>query len=392
MGKLPAVCGVHACTSPRNRQRGSAAVFALQATAKARRDECARIGKKSVGSTAFYGAEATAASCPGMPTIGETDGTNSQRDLPSPPLIEVGPNKMHLNSLVLALATTLLGAASAASDLPVIFFHGVFGNAADGDNIVANLTADGRTAASLSFCDDSCSIEALVAQVPLAVAAVREVVANNSAFDDGYMIVAHSQGGAVARAVIEEMDDHQVKRFISMAGLQNGIFTGPNEAASSAAAGSAFLTLLVPEEVFNYTQYAAEDFYGKLQRDFTVFSLENPGTQYEYSQFNVARSPQFGSSACLFDQHRRKTNFLKLEAAHFFASPDDGVIMPWQSSHFGRYSEVATLEEIETNFADFTIVDMTETLEYTADTFGLRTLDERGGLHLHTASNVTHVC
>ncbi|RLN46526.1 hypothetical protein BBJ28_00013851 [Nothophytophthora sp. Chile5] len=321
---------------------------------------------------------------------------------------------MHLNplALALALAATLLG-ASAASDLPVIFFHGVFGNTADGDNIVANLTADGRTTASLAFCDDSCSIEALVTQVPLAVAAVREVVANNSTFDDGYMIVAHSQGGAVARAVIEEMDDHQVKRFISMAGLQNGIFTGPNEAASSAAAGSAFFTMLVPEEVFNYTKYGAEDFYGKLQRDFTVFSLENPGAQYEYSQFNVARSPQFGSWAssniflpvvnnvnpclpgddqCLFDQRRRKTNFLKLEAAHFFASSDDGVIMPWQSSHFGRYSEVATLEEIEANFADFTIVDMTETLEYTADTFGLRTLDERGGLHLHTASNVTHVC
>jgi hypothetical protein len=102
----------------------------------------------------------------------------------------------------------------------------MLGNYEDSDNFVANLTAEGRTVVSLEFYDDACSIEALVTQVPLAVQAVRCVVANNSAFDDGYIIVAHSQGGAVSRAVIEEMDDHGVRRYISMAGTQNGIFTG----------------------------------------------------------------------------------------------------------------------------------------------------------------------
>jgi palmitoyl-protein thioesterase len=233
---------------------------------------------------------------------------------------------MFRNPFLVALAACCAGIASAASDLPVIFIHGVLGSYEDGDNFVANLTAEGRTAVSLEFCDDACSIESLVTQVPLAVQAVRDVVANNSAFDDGYMIVAHSQGGAVSRAVIEEMDDHRVRRYISMAGIQNGIFTGPYEADSSAAAGYTFLTALVPEEVFNYTTFGPEDFYGKMQHDFAVFNIETPEAQYEYSQFSLARWPQFGSwstaniffpvlnnvnpylpgdDQCIYDQHRQ---------------------------------------------------------------------------------------
>ncbi|KAL4124023.1 hypothetical protein PRIC2_009865 [Phytophthora ramorum] len=66
--------------------------------------------------------------------------------------------------------------------------------------------------------------------------------------------------------------------------------------------------------------------------------------------------------------------------------------MPWESCVFGRYTEVDTLDEIETSFMNMTIVNITDTLEYREDTFGLRTLDERGGLHLHIAPNVTHSC
>uniref|UniRef100_H3GWE4 Uncharacterized protein n=1 Tax=Phytophthora ramorum TaxID=164328 RepID=H3GWE4_PHYRM len=330
--------------------------------------------------------------------------------------ISLIPSGMNFCSILLELLASATGVAAAATDvsnLPVIFFHGLSDTYTAGDNYVANLTAEGRTVVSLSFCDGSCSYESLATQVPLAVKAVREAVVNNSVFDGGYIFIGHSQGGAISRAVIEEMDDHQVKRYISLAGVQNGIFNGPDDADALASAGVSYLNFLVPEEVFNFSKYAPEDAYGKVERDIVQFAVENPDVQYEYSYFNLQRSPQFASWAstniflpvvnnvnpclpgddqCIYDQHRRKANFLKLESAYFFISPEDGTITPWQSSQFGRYSEVKSVDEIETNFSSLSIVEMKDTLEYTSDTFGLRSLDERGGLFLVTADNVTHVC
>ncbi|EGZ10882.1 hypothetical protein PHYSODRAFT_337655 [Phytophthora sojae] len=291
-------------------------------------------------------------------------------------------------SLLLSSAVVLLGLAEPSSKLPVIFFHGVFTTWEFGHNFEANLTAEGREYVALSFCDGQCSIESLLTQVPAAVKAVREVVATNPAFDDGYIIIGHSLGGPIARATIEEMDDHKAKRFISLAGLQNGQFIGPHAIDIAIEKGAPSLTSIVPERVFNYSAYTPEDYYGKMQKDFTLFSIENPDTQYEYAQFNVQRWPQFGSwsttnkflpvynnvnpclpgnDQCISDQQRRRANFLKLEEAHFFASPVDDAIMPWESCIFGRYSEVDTIDEIETSFMNMTAVNMTETLEYQED-------------------------
>ncbi|RLN92301.1 hypothetical protein BBJ28_00026051, partial [Nothophytophthora sp. Chile5] len=88
-------------------------------------------------------------------------------------------------SVLLSCAIALAGVTSASSNLPVFFFHGVTSTYEAGDNFVANLTAEGRTVKALSFCDSSCSIESLLTQIPEAVKAVRETVANNSVFDDG---------------------------------------------------------------------------------------------------------------------------------------------------------------------------------------------------------------
>ncbi|ETL49792.1 hypothetical protein L916_00828, partial [Phytophthora nicotianae] len=291
---------------------------------------------------------------------------------------------------LLSTAFALTTAATDCSKLPVFYFHGVRGDHTNAQNFVANLTAEGRTVVALTFCEMPCSLQAIVLQVPKAITQIREVVANSSEFNDGYIFLAHSQGGTISRAVIEEMDDHKVKRYISMAGLQNGQFIGPDKVEYSIANDGPFLKTLVPETMFNYSAYGPEDFYGKMQKDYVLYSIENPDAQYTYSQFNVNRWPQFGSfstanfflpvynnvnrclpgdNQCIYDQKRRKANFLKLEEAHFFASPADERIMPWQSSIFGRYSEVDTIEEIETKYMNLTIVNMNETLEYTSDTF-----------------------
>ncbi|OWZ05576.1 hypothetical protein PHMEG_00022313 [Phytophthora megakarya] len=303
--------------------------------------------------------------------------------------------------------------ASIASTLPVIFFHGATMTYEAGDNFVANLTAEHRTVESLSFCDGPCSITSLLTQVPDAVKVVRDLVANNPIYDDGYIFIGHSLGGMIARAVIEEMDDHKVKRLISLAGLQNGQFIGPDSNVEESFANGDLLNFNVSKTLFNDTAYGPEDYYGKLQKDLALYNIENPDSQYLYAHFNTYRWPQRGSFStaslflpvynninycrpgddqCICNQERRKANFLKLDEAHFFASPADEVIRPWQTSIFGVHSEVDTIEEIETEFNNLTVLDTKETLEYTSDTFGLKSLDQRGGLFLHEVPNVSHLC
>lgn len=98
------------------------------------------------------------------------------------------------------------------------------------------------------------------------------------------------------------------------------------------------------------------------------------------------------SITALKDRLRRRTNFMRLKAAHFFGSPFDEVIAPWQTSILGKYNDVASIEELEANFQSLQIVSMKDTDEYKFDTYGLRTLDRRGCLTLNTIQNVTHGC
>ena len=55
--------------------------------------------------------------------------------------------------------------------------------------------------------------------------------------------------------------------------------------------------------------------------------------------------------------------------------PNDGAITPWHSTQFGYFKE-GSLNEIET---------MRETKMFTEDSFGLRTLDEKGAIVMCSA-------
>eukprot|EP00644_Phytophthora_capsici_P008018 jgi/Phyca11/20121/fgenesh1_pg.PHYCAscaffold_58_\ len=278
---------------------------------------------------------------------------------------------MELRNFLLSLvAYILVSIASASCNLPVIFFHGATLTYESGQNFVANLTAEGRTVVSLSFCDGVCSVKSLLLQLPEALKAVHDVVTNDSMFDNGYIFIGHSLGAMLARAVIEEMDNHKVKRLVSVAGLQNGQFIGPASDVVESVTNGALLNAYLPETVFNYSLYGPEDYHGKLQRDIALYTIENPDTQYEHSLFNTYRWPQFGS----------------FSTTNFFLPVYNN------TSIFGRYSEVESIEEIVTAFNNLTVVDVKDTDEYTADTYGLQSLDKRGGLFLYAVANVSHMC
>ncbi|KAG1708158.1 hypothetical protein DVH05_024841 [Phytophthora capsici] len=323
---------------------------------------------------------------------------------------------------IVALVGTSAANEIAATKLPVFFFHGATGNKTNAAVIERNLTAEGRTYVALDFCSKACSVRtALSEQVQMAIKQINEVIAKDTAaYANGYHFLAHSQGGSVARGVIEEMDDHNVHSLISLAGGGNGNFYGPQ--ASDATPLQVLLNTLGPYAIdatdFNFAKYAADStsWKGKFQRDLIKTVTTNETMQGKSSIANIMMPPFDGSeltnwlrinpflpkvnnledcgtdATCTDNQKRRKANFVKLKAAHFLASPQDDVQAPWQSCLLGKYTTVATLDEVETKFADFTIVAMKDTVEYTDDLYGLQTLDTAGGLHIHEVAGVPHNC
>lgn len=285
--------------------------------------------------------------------------------------------------LVASLCVAAQAATTTSKHLPVLFFHGATGDHTNGDTIGRNLTAEDRT------------------------------------FVNGYHFMGHSTGGSIARWAIEEWDNHNVHSFISLAGDGNSGFYGPQ--VSDQVPLQVLLQALGPyvldNKDFNWTKYEADpsSWNGKVQRDLVQLVSTRRNLQASNSIIENIRAPVSGQNAgwmvngtflpvinnlqkcgsnatCTSEQQRLKKNFLKLKAAHFFASPGDDTQSPWQTSIIGRYTEVATVDEIESKFSTLKIIPMNETVEYTQDLYGLKSFNKAGKLHLHPVADVGHNC
>ncbi|KAK9296017.1 hypothetical protein QLX08_009857 [Tetragonisca angustula] len=182
-------------------------------------------------------------------------------------------------------------------------------------------------------------------------------------FPEGINLIGYSQGGLLARAILQRFPNHNIRNFISLSSPQAGQY------------GTRFLHLFFPDLV---CETAYELFYSKIGQHTSVGNYWNdPHHQelyYKYSNFlpyvnnekNSTKMPAF------------RQGLTKLKRLVLVGGPDDGVITPWQSSHFGYY---------DTNE---TVIDMRDRSIYKDDLIGLRTLNESERLVLITVSNVTH--
>ena len=149
------------------------------------------------------------------------------------------------------------------------------------------------------------------------------------------------------------MDDHNVHSFISLAGDGNGNFYGPQ--ASDAVPRQVLLQALGPLAIdkadFDFFKYATNSSLseGKFQGDLIELVTMNGALQRKSSIANIINPPLdngalvnwldinpflpkvnnlqqcSNNAACKMNQTRRKANFVKLKAAHFFASPQDDI-------------------------------------------------------------------
>lgn len=184
-----------------------------------------------------------------------------------------------------------------------------------------------------------------------------------SEYKEGVHLVGYSQGGLIARTVLETFGNHTVKNFISLSSPQAGQY------------GTAFLHMIFPD-LMEKTAY--ELFYSHVGQHTSVGNYWNdPHHQklyYKYSNFLPYVNNELSSTRS--DMY--KDGLLKLDNMILIGGPDDGVITPWQSSHFGYYDIFGDVVPME--FRDI----------YKRDKIGLKTLNKAGKLKILTFSGVHH--
>jgi palmitoyl-protein thioesterase len=286
-----------------------------------------------------------------------------------------------LSFVGMALALLLLAAAGSAfttlvaGPLPVIMMHGVGSTHTEMQTIqmLVETLHPGTVATSLPLYEGKvASLVPLKAQVDGVIKRIRTIVAANATlYRDGWHMVCKSQGGLVCRCMLEEMDDHRVSTFVSLAGPQMGVYGN-----DFFKFFPPFMQNLTAEEVYRVA-------YTPLIQD--TVSVANIWRDPKHvSQFLVGNDflPMYnGLRAPASTLARYKHNFIRLKLAVFCvgSGPEyDGGIEPWQSGAWA-YPD-----------ASGKFVPMKQQEEYTKDLFGLKTLHTTDRLNITVVPGATH--
>ncbi|XP_022110848.1 lysosomal thioesterase PPT2-A-like isoform X2 [Acanthaster planci] len=179
----------------------------------------------------------------------------------------------------------------------------------------------------------------------------------------GVILLCYSQGGITCRGILETMPDHNVHTFIALSSPLMGQY------------GDTSYIPMIPklkEDVYKFCYLTT---FGQ---DISVCNYWNdPHHRSMYLQHNKYL-PVVNNETANAKSKEWKANFLRLKQMVMIGGPDDGVITPWQSSHFGFYD---TSEKV---------VEMKDQEVYKMDYFGLKTLDQRDALKTYVIPGVKH--
>ncbi|XP_065814302.1 lysosomal thioesterase PPT2-A-like isoform X2 [Labrus bergylta] len=211
---------------------------------------------------------------------------------------------------------------------PVIIVHGLF----DGPKQLKTLSQyitkvhRGTEVKVISLYNNMASLKPMWRQVQAFRKSMESIMQESP---DGVHLLCYSQGGLICRALLSTTPHHNVHTFISLSSPQAGQYGDPHQRS-------------------------------------------------RYLQYNTFL-PMINGDRPNKDMKAWRENFLRIKKLVLIGGPDDGVITPWQSSHFGFFD------------SNENILEMRNQEFYKNDTFGLKMLDARGDVSQCVHSGVKHV-
>uniref|UniRef100_A0A3P9JQL1 palmitoyl-CoA hydrolase n=1 Tax=Oryzias latipes TaxID=8090 RepID=A0A3P9JQL1_ORYLA len=258
----------------------------------------------------------------------------------------------------------LLAAGCTDAYKPVIIVHGIF----DGPKELETLSGfieeahPGTEVILIDLLNYRSSIEPMWKQVDKFGKVIQSIMQRSP---EGVHLLCFSQGGLICRGVLSLIPNHNVHTFIALSSPLAGQF-GDTDYASRVFPDRA------KTKVYVFC-------YNKLGQKLSVCGYwKDPHHTSAYLRHNIFL-PLLNGEKPHSNMKEWKENFLRIKKLVLIGGPDDGVITPWQSSHFGFY-------DCEEN-----VVEMKNQEFYVKDTFGLQTLDARGDLSVCVQSGVKHV-
>ncbi|XP_072249649.1 lysosomal thioesterase PPT2-like [Leuresthes tenuis] len=268
-------------------------------------------------------------------------------------------------ALPLLLMLLPLPGGSKSGYKPVIIVHGLF----DGPKQFMMLTEfiqkahSGTKVVPISLFDNCASLKPMWKQVQGFRSRINSIM---NMYPDGVHLLCFSQGGLVCRAVLSTTPHHNVHTFISLSSPLAGQY------------GDTDIKYLwwifhgcLKKEVFHVC-------YNKLGQKVSICDYWNdPHHRSSYLKSN-AFLPLLNGEKPHSNMTAWRDNFLRIKKLVLIGGPDDGVITPWQSSHFGFYD------------SNERVVEMRNQTFYKNDTFGLKTLEARGDVSVCVQPGVKH--
>ncbi|XP_048777988.2 lysosomal thioesterase PPT2-A-like isoform X1 [Ostrea edulis] len=275
------------------------------------------------------------------------------------------PEKM---LLVVILQLSILAIILAVHNVPngpkaIVFIHGILGNYQEGSDIqkwVEEVHPDTPFYA-IPLYQRLDSLVPLWKQVDVISKEVISIMNNHT---NGIHLICFSQGGLICRGILSTTQ-HNVDTFISLSAPLAGQYGDTN-----------YLKYIFPNFLKSELHRVL---YTKEGQDVSLGNYwKDPHHLEEYQKYSKFLAP-LNNDTYTPNINKYKQNFLRLNRLILIGGPNDGVITPWESSHFAYYN------------SEEKIVEMEQQRYFLEDSFGLQTLYKQKKIKTYTIPGVQHI-